>query len=117
MLATNVEMVLDRLSESAKVLDVGGWYTPFNRANHVVDLMPYETRGVGQGTERERFTSETWTQLDVCQDPLPFEDDSIDFVVCSQTLEDIRDPLFLCSELNRVAKAGYLETPSTLAEL
>jgi hypothetical protein len=30
--------------------------------------------------------------------------------------EDVRDPLFVCSELIRVSKAGYVETPSRIAE-
>ena len=117
MLDTNVNTILDRLEPAARVLDVGGWYIPFTRADYVVDLMPYETRGRGQGPGPERFGPDSWAQLDVCRDPLPFGDKSFDFVVCSHTLEDIRDPLFLCTELNRVAKAGYIETPSLLAEL
>ena len=48
---------------------------------------------------------------------LPFEDKSFEVAVSSHTLEDIRDPLFLCAELNRVTKAGYIETPSIVAEL
>lgn len=117
MLETNVDVLLNHLEPTASVLDVGGWYIPFNRADSVVDLMPYETRGRGQGPGPERFDSESWVQLDVCREPLPFEDKSFDFAVCSHTLEDIRDPIFLCSELNRVAKAGYIETPSLIAEL
>ena len=117
MLEASVATILDRLEPGAKVLDVGGWYIPFNRADEVVDLMPYETRGTGQGPGPERFRRESWVQLDVCKDPLPFEDKSIDFVVCSHTLEDVRDPIFLCAELNRVARAGYIETPSINAEL
>jgi hypothetical protein len=31
-------------------------------------------------------------------------------------LEDIRDPLWVCSEIIRVSKAGYIETPSRLYE-
>ena len=27
------------------VLDIGGWAHPFNRANYVMDLAPYVTRG------------------------------------------------------------------------
>jgi Methyltransferase domain len=117
MLETNITRILDRLDHTAKVLDVGGWYIPFNRADHVVDLMPYETRGKGQGPGPERFGPDSWIRLDACRDPLPFEDKSFEFAVCSHTLEDIRDPLFLCAELNRVAKAGYIETPSITAEL
>jgi hypothetical protein len=65
----------------------------------------------------ERFTRETWIQRDVCdRRPYPFGDNEIDFVICSQLLEDVRDPLWVCSELIRVAKAGYIEVPSRLEE-
>ena len=39
-----------------------------------------------------------------------------DYAICSHTLEDVRDPLFVCSELIRVAKRGYIEVPSRLVE-
>ncbi len=39
-----------------------------------------------------------------------------DFVVCSHTLEDIRDPIRACKEIMRIGKAGYIETPSRLSE-
>jgi SAM-dependent methyltransferase len=109
----------------ARVLDVGGWASPFNRANWVLDSEPYDTRGyygkVGlppsQGWGPEQFTRERWVQRDICaREPWPFEDKFFDLAVCSQTLEDVRDPLFVCSELLRVARAGYIETPSRVAE-
>jgi hypothetical protein len=36
--------------------------------------------------------------------------------VCSHLLEDVRDPIWVCSELSRVAKAGYIEVPSRVEE-
>ena len=45
MLAQNSERVLERLRPGDLVLDIGGWAHPFNRANYVLDLEPYETRG------------------------------------------------------------------------
>jgi hypothetical protein len=63
MLEINVDVILKHLEPNASVLDVGGWYVPFNRADSVVDLMPYETRGSGQGpgpkglTQRAGFSS------------------------------------------------------------
>lgn len=114
----NVEAVLQRIRPSDIVLDVGGWWKPFNRANYVVDLLPYETRGGGGsiGSGPERFTKETWQQVDICETGLPFADGEFDFVYCGQTLEDIRDPISVCRELCRVARAGYIEVPSLWVE-
>lgn len=119
MLAESVRAILERLSPSDKVLDVGGWWAPFTRADWVMDLMPYETRGDGgrHGAEEERFTAATWIQRDICdREPYPFEDGEIDFVVCSHTLEDVRDPLWVCAEMARIGNAGYIEVPSRLEE-
>jgi hypothetical protein len=54
---------------------------------------------------------------DICdREPWPFADDQFDFAVCSHTLEDVRDPIWVCAELQRVARAGYIEVPSRLEE-
>jgi hypothetical protein len=120
VIAAHRDELLRRLPDDAKLLDVGGWAAPLERADWVIDLLPYETRGryVPSEPARERFSAETWIQRDVCdREPWPFADDSFDFVVCAQTLEDVRDPVFVCAEMARVARAGYLETPSWRAEL
>src|SRR5918994_587245 len=65
----------------------------------------------------ERFSTQTWVQRDVCdRKPWPWPEDHFDFANCSHTLEDLRDPVWVCSELSRVAKAGYVEVPSRLEE-
>jgi hypothetical protein len=65
----------------------------------------------------ERFSKDTWITRDLCaREPFPFKDKEIDFVFCSHTLEDIRDPIFVCSEIVRVGKRGYIEVPSWIAE-
>lgn len=119
MIAQSCERILREVPADALVLDIGGWGKPFPRADWVVDMKDYATRGL-YGREPggdERFSADTWVQRDVCgADPLPFEDDRFDFVVCSQTLEDVRDPVRVCAELMRVGKAGYIETPSRLEE-
>jgi hypothetical protein len=125
MYEPNLAAILDLLTPTSTVLDIGGWACPFNRANYVIDTQPYETRGyyrtIGlppfQGGAVEHFTRETWIQRDLCdRAPFPFRDKEIDFAVCSQTLEDLRDPLWVCSEMIRVAKRGYIEVPSRMAE-
>jgi hypothetical protein len=117
------------LQPSDVVLDIGGWAHPFNRANWVMDAEPFETRGYYNrtfarnnpfppiGGTVEHFTSSTWIRRDICdKTPYPFSDKSIDLVICSHTLEDVRDPLWVCSEMIRIAKAGYIEVPSRLWE-
>jgi SAM-dependent methyltransferase len=55
---------------------------------------------------------------DICaHEPWPFDDDFFDFAVCTFTLEDLRDPIRVCQEMSRVARAGYIEVPSILDEL
>jgi hypothetical protein len=120
VLASAAARILADLPDDAVVLDVGGWASPFGRADWVLDLLPYETRGLygyeGDASE-ERFSASTWVQRDICDhEPWPFADDQFDFVICSHTLEDIRDPVHVCAELQRVARAGYVETPSRLEE-
>lgn len=123
MYEPNVGRILRALSPGETVLDIGGWARPFNRANFVLDAEPFHTRGYygpglpAQGGASEQFTRESWIQRDICdRTPFPFADKSIDFVICSHVLEDVRDPLWVCSEMIRVAKRGYIEVPSRVAE-
>lgn len=113
----NAEKCLKIIKPTDKVLDIGGFGGAFNRANFVIDINPYEKRhhwaSVGG---KECFTKETWIRAD-CNFRLPFKNKEFDFVTCSHVLEDIRDPIHLCSELKRIAKRGYLEFPSPEREM
>jgi hypothetical protein len=129
MLKENADLIFKKLRPEDTVLDIGGWAHPFNRANYVMDAEPYETRGYYNrtfaknnpfppiGGDVEFFTKETWLQRDICdKQPFPFKDKELDYVICSHTLEDIRDPLWVCSEIVRIGKAGYIEVPSRILE-
>ena len=125
MRAASRHLLLERIGDDDLVLDVGGWGDPFERADWVIDFLPFETRGFYERLgwrERgpwppERFTEDTWVVHDICaREPWPFADGQFDFVICSHTLEDVRDPVWVCSELVRVGKAGYVEVPSRLEE-
>jgi hypothetical protein len=119
MLRASLDRLLRELPDDAVVLDLGGWGRPLARADWVIDLMPWATRGLygRDGEGPERFSKETWIERDLCdRDPYPFEDGELDFVVCSHTLEDVRDPVWVCAEMARVGKAGYIEAPSRLEE-
>lgn len=120
MLEASRARILTELDDEQLVLDVGGGANPLPRADWVIDLLAYDDRGLyGEEIDPggERFSGETWVQRDICDHhPWPFGDKQFDFVTCSHTLEDVRDPIWVCSELIRVAKAGYVEVPSRLEE-
>jgi SAM-dependent methyltransferase len=121
----NIREVLDGLPESALVLDVGGWASSDPRADWVIDIGTWDTRGYyatslgdDASTSSERVTRDSWVVRDISDpEPWPFEDEKFDYVICSHTLEDIRDPVRVCREIARVGKAGYIETPGAAIEV
>lgn len=115
MLDSSWNRIEASLAPDAVVLDVGGWAGALARADWVIDLMPHDWRA--RTAAEERFSEATWVTRDICDhDRWPFGDDQFDFAICAQTLEDVRDPVWVCTELSRVARAGYVETPSRLLE-
>jgi len=103
-----------------QVLDLGGWEQPLMRADWVVDIRDFDAPGnqgvIGDG-QRRRNGRSRWVQMDMCGHKLPFNDKAFDFVFCSNVLEDLRDPLWLCAEIQRVGKVGYIEVPRVGQEL
>lgn len=88
------------------VLEIGPGQTPFPAATTFVDWQP--NPAVPKG---DLFC------LDVGTENLPFPDKSFHFCYARHVLEDMANPFHLLSEMSRVAKAGYIETPSPLCEL
>ena len=109
---------LRQRSPGACILDVGGCYAPCRSATHIVDIMPFSAlrRAHAYGDGELHVTPETYHQLDICAARFPFPDKSFDFVICRHTLEDLRDPIAVCREMNRVGRAGYIECPSRVYE-
>lgn len=112
----------EKIRPQDKVLDVGGWHSPILRSNAIIDIMPHSTINwpgaiLTDVWPEPQFDASSYVQMDICgPDPWPFADKEFDFAICSHTLEDVRDPIFVCRELNRVAKAGYIEVPSRAVE-
>ncbi len=93
------------------VLDVGSGHRPHDDATHLLDLLPEDDRERGKpikllGRPLVRGTIEA----------MPFKDASFDYVYACHVLEHTRDPALACAELQRVGKAGYIETPSPFYE-
>jgi SAM-dependent methyltransferase len=92
------------------VLEVGSGGSPYFRSNILCDA--YLNTG-------ERgfvpLVSDRPTVLAFAE-KLPFKSDSFDFVIASHVLEHSEDPDKFLSELQRVAKAGYIEVPDAFME-
>lgn len=106
-----------------KVLDVGGGEQPLLRADVTVDIMPFKECG-DQGCigdlgdfENKRLCGDSWIEMDICVDRWPFDTAEFDFVFCSNVLEDVRDPVRVVQEINRVGRQGYFEFPRVGQEL
>lgn len=114
----DIEKIMESIEQDDVVLDVGGGSQPFSRANHIVDSVPYSEKNLIsiKGWSTIHFSRETWTTIDLSSQPLPFEDKSIDYVFCSHTLSRLRDPIFLCGEIARVGRRGFIDFPSKWIE-
>jgi SAM-dependent methyltransferase/uncharacterized protein YbaR (Trm112 family) len=98
------------VNKEALVLEVGSGGNPYARSNVLLDAYQ-ETR--------ERH----WAPL-VADRPtvlgfverLPFRDKAFDFVIACHVLEHSPDPERFLGELQRVARAGYIEVPDAFME-
>lgn len=98
------------VDKDALVLEVGSGGNPYFRSNVLLDAF-VDTR------ERhyEKLVTDRPTVLGFVES-LPFKDDSFDFVIASNVLEHSWEPEKFISELQRVAKAGYIEVPDAFFE-
>lgn len=95
-----------------RVLDVGGGHNPHPRANVVVDKYTdtnYHRSGDIKVLQKQEFIAADGEKL-------PFKDNEFDYVISCHVLEHVEDPVKFLSEIFRVGKRGYLETPSLLGE-
>lgn len=94
----------------ALVLEVGSGDSPYPRSDVLLDLTLSNHERVGGRTVADRPLVLGLIER------LPFRDKAFDFVIASHVLEHSADPRGFLGELQRVASAGYIETPSFWAE-
>ncbi|MBW2663065.1 MAG: class I SAM-dependent methyltransferase [Deltaproteobacteria bacterium] len=98
------------IDKNALVLEVGSGGNPYFRSNVLCDAY-LDTR--------ERHFAPLICDRPICLayvEKLPFKDDAFDFVIASHVLEHSEAPEQFLSELQRVAKAGYIEVPDAFME-
>lgn len=100
-------LITHQHKEGERVLDVGSGGDPYPFATVLCDrfLEPTEHR-------TSTFVSHGKPVIIADIHALPFIDKVFDFVVCAHVLEHVENPIVACQELQRVAKAGYIETPT-----
>ena len=98
------------VGEAALVLEVGSGGNPFPRANVLLDA--YEE---SQERHWEPLVRDRPTVLGFGEN-LPFRDKAFDFVIAAHVLEHSAAPERFLAELERVAHAGYIETPDAFME-
>lgn len=92
------------------VLEVGSGGNPYFRSNVLLDAY-LDT----QERHYAKLITDRPTVLGYVEN-LPFKDDSFDFVIASHVLEHSKEPEKFLSEIQRVAKAGYIEVPDAFFE-
>jgi SAM-dependent methyltransferase len=91
------------------VLDIGSGNNPFPFATILADKTLHDD-GYGRAGAPMKFI-QGLPVVECSIEQMPFADKEFDFVYCSHVLEHTLDPARACSELMRVAKRGYIETP------
>lgn len=92
------------------VLEVGSGGSPYSRSNVLCDS--YE-----ETSERHYVPLIKDRPIIIAfAEELPFKDNTFDFVVASHVLEHSSNPEKFLSEMQRVAKAGYIEVPDGFME-
>lgn len=93
------------------VLDVGSGGRPYPRSDVLLDrLTGYEHR-CGEDMLIDGRAAVLGNAV-----KMPFKDKAFDFVIASHILEHIAQPETFIEELQRVGKAGYIETPNAIFE-
>ena len=92
------------------VLEIGSGHHPRHEAHVLCDRFIEEDRERGGALVADRPVVQADAQA------LPFADQSFDYAICAQVLEHVEDPERMLLELMRVARRGYIETPSEIAE-
>jgi SAM-dependent methyltransferase len=101
------------IGSGERVLDIGSGAYPFIYGTLQVDL--YSDDNFHRGGESLVNDARPLVIADL--ERLPFSDAMFDFAYCSHVLEHVINPGNACKEIMRVAKRGYIETPTRTSDI
>lgn len=97
-----------------KKIDIGCGYQPMADADVFTDLYPQDAKERAHG--KVKFPrGKKFVQCDV--EKMPFKNKEFDYAYCRQVLEHTYSPEKACKEINRIARAGMIETPTYFSEI
>ncbi len=100
------------IRRSDRVVEVGSGHNPTYRADVIVEKFIDNNYHRLSGVKI--YPHQKFVNAD--GEHLPFSDDEFDYIICCHVLEHADDPVQFLKEQSRVAKRGYIETPSFLGE-
>jgi SAM-dependent methyltransferase len=102
------------LPQVGRALDLGAGDGRLSRELTAGELVLADVSGVALARARKRLSDAAEVRLEP-DAPLPFDDSSFDLVLCTETIEHVRDVQLLLSEVRRVLRPGgtlALTTPA-----
>lgn len=101
-----------QIQKKDKVIEIGSGHNPSFRANVIVEKYIYDNT---QRCDKAKiYPHQTFINAD--GENLPFKDKEFDYAICCQVLEHVEHPDIFIAEQCRIAKRGYIETPSMIGE-
>jgi SAM-dependent methyltransferase len=107
------DLVNFNIQSGDAVLDIGSGAHPFKYGTVQLDLYHEDNFHRG-GTA---LTRDARPNIVADIENMPFTDNQFDFAYCSHVLEHVPNPAKACTEIMRVAKRGYIETPTRLSDI
>jgi len=127
-LGRTISVLLDEQPTQGKLLEIGtGSVVPLILKELVPKLQVHVTDYDLSKAEKGRMTMKNGERsvscpvyrVDLESTSLPVEDETFDYVLCSEVIEHMeKDPMFMMSEINRVLKPGgtlILTTPNVVS--
>lgn len=111
LIATKIKTEKEK-NPNFKCIDIGGGL--LNRANIMVDCIFDTMKNSSNYKSNMKIIKKDFCEKDAWED---IKDKEYDYAICTHTLEDVRDPKFVISQIIRVAKSGFITVPHKSREI
>lgn len=112
-----ISYILNKKKEGKfSVIDVGGSICGWSA--NIVDAIMDFNEPIMHTNKITQFKCDI-THPDSWTDVIQYvkDNDKFDFCICTHTLEDIMNPVFVCEQIQKISNEGYIAFPSKYREL